>query len=312
MVKKIHNPVKIDYVNCLVEGCLQQIKGADSMILSEQPNEFLSCWVIEIKNKALVQQFVRFAKENIPLNELDGLQNVKKIKVENGALKFLPCSTDSIKTKEKLQDLVFKHIKANGNDYLILDKLAVVPKTLPPTKEIALEWGKTYWPLTWRGNPNDQVLNDMEYNMEQINKYLKEISERSAACNNTVPSVTIFLHSKHNRVYVAYDDRDKTGNPLDHSVMCGIKKVAENLPNDGYLCLDYEVFTTHEPCAMCCMALVHSRISRLFYIQDVKDTGSLKSNYRMHNIKSLNSKYQVFKYVGDKYRASAIDSSVYV
>ncbi|KAL6946529.1 hypothetical protein ACO0RG_000682 [Hanseniaspora osmophila] len=312
MVKKIHNPVKIDYVNCLVEDCLQQIKGADSMTTSAQPHEFLSCWVIEIKNKALVQKFVRFAKENIPSNELDGLQNVKKIKVENGALKFIPCSTDTIQTKEKLQELIAEHTKADANDYLLLDQLALIPKTSPPTKEIALEWGKSYWPLTWRGNPNDQVLNDMEYDMVKINKYLKEISELSATCKNTVPSVTIFSNSRQNKLYVAYDERDTTGNPLDHSVMCGIKQVAENLPKDGYLCLDYEVFTTHEPCAMCCMALVHSRISRLFYIQDVKHTGSLKSNYHMHGIKSLNSKYHVFQYVGDKYHAAAVEQSAFV
>ncbi|KAJ3176474.1 adenosine deaminase, tRNA-specific 3 [Irineochytrium annulatum] len=35
---------------------------------------------------------------------------------------------------------------------------------------------------------------------------------------------------------------------------------------EGYLCIGFDAFVSREPCAMCAMALVHSRVRRVFFL----------------------------------------------
>ena len=62
-----------------------------------------------------------------------------------------------------------------------------------------------------------------------------------------------------------------------------------------HLCADCDVYVTLEPCAMCAMALVHSRVRRLVYALPARHGGALGSTYELHVQRSLNHHFAVIR-----------------
>lgn len=70
-------------------------------------------------------------------------------------------------------------------------------------------------------------------------------------------------------------------------------KTADGTPMGPYLCTGYDAYMTHEPCMMCAMALIHSRVKRVFYGTKVTN-GALGTCCKLHTIRELNHHYVVF------------------
>lgn len=61
-----------------------------------------------------------------------------------------------------------------------------------------------------------------------------------------------------------------------------------------YLCTKYWIFLVQEPCAMCAMALVHSRVGMVFYSTSNKSYGVLGSKTSLNTLPGLNHRYKVW------------------
>lgn len=139
-------------------------------------------------------------------------------------------------------------------------------------------------------------------------------------------------------MYSAHDTRRSTSHPLHHSVINVIRKLADStssakddpqastsiprvqeLPSPApepassslpqtpplgengvdYLLTSLTLFTTHEPCIMCSMALVHSRVHRIFFIYPMKETGGCGGCCAVVGLEGVNHRYDVYQWVDD-------------
>ena len=73
-----------------------------------------------------------------------------------------------------------------------------------------------------------------------------------------------------------FDDPDwkhSVDRPL--TVLEGEMYTTTPVVREGYLCLNLELYVTHEPCVMCSMAILHSRFSSVIFGQRMQRTGGL-------------------------------------
>lgn len=60
-----------------------------------------------------------------------------------------------------------------------------------------------------------------------------------------------------------------------------------------YLLTSLALFTTHEPCIMCSMALLHSRVKEVFYLVPMAKTGGCGSVACLPALKGVNHRYNI-------------------
>lgn len=107
---------------------------------------------------------------------------------------------------------------------------------------------------------------------------------------------------------IGKDHREE--NPLEHSTMIAIDLLSskrfyqrENLrpkqfetnEKSVHLLNGLSIYLTDEPCLMCSMSLLHSRISSVFFIKKNLHFGSLTSNYHLHRLKQTNHRFHVYQ-----------------
>ncbi|KAJ1781560.1 adenosine deaminase, tRNA-specific 3 [Coemansia sp. RSA 2399] len=213
-----------------------------------------------------------------------------------------------------------------------------VPSNPPYTRTQFDEW-KALWPVAYRPLTKlkpvcfgDQERAYICRNLAKVAQMCKEPKQQPSA---TVAAVIVANPDTQAVVAQSIDRTVVDRHPLRHAVMCCIADVSESevkkadglindvrddgrtslvpakrhapsaddAPAGGYLCEGHDVFASREPCTMCSMALVHSRIGRLFFIEP-REGGGI-SYYSMHSLKALNHHFTAFQCTQAQQQCSA-------
>ena len=83
---------------------------------------------------------------------------------------------------------------------------------------------------------------------------------------------------------------------VNDSIKSNSGSAGDDTTSGDYLATGCDVYLSVEPCPMCAMALVHSRVARVIWATPNAARGALGSRYVLHLQPGLNHHYRVFRY----------------
>ena len=150
----------------------------------------------------------------------------------------------------------------------------------PITRAQARLFGEP-WPVVWKkgGLQPTERIPDRKY--ELLSQCIEE------DCNMFV--------NREGEIF-RFSNGDCVTGSLSHPVMNAINSLADRFKDnlDIYLCTDFSVFIKCEPCVMCTMALLHSRIAEL-YFRDERTFYPGISQHGIHWHPKLNHKFRAYR-----------------
>ncbi|XBW35566.1 hypothetical protein QEN19_001141 [Hanseniaspora menglaensis] len=229
---------------------------------------------------------------------------VKRVKKDkNKKIYVLVCSKHLFKNNDQIVKKLAAFELWEDKDYKFVETFALLPKVSPATKDICEKWSSSYWPLNWKGNNKENQLRQIylnDFQMPSLTKFneLFDILNCYKPNSKDEKILTLFYNFQNNKVHVFQDQTRSTKFPIAHSIINGIDAICsskEDAANE-YLLQNFYVISTHEPCQMCAMALIHSRIN-LFLFAKSTPYGCLTNNdFCLADFSKLNWKYQVLQY----------------
>jgi len=184
-----------------------------------------------------------------------------------------------------------------------------VPKHACCSEDQVKSWS-IYWPSSIKtiipSTPNANFFKDDQ--ILQI-KYFMEMAWREsqiALAEGNRPVGCVLVSPQGKQWTILGTGRDSSSSHmLDHAAFNCINSIAKiqvaeiqrnpAKDNGDYLCTGCYFFTTQEPCIMCSMALVHSRIGAIFFHSPNPQHGGIGSRFKVHCHKALNHHFMAYK-----------------
>ncbi|XP_050036677.1 probable inactive tRNA-specific adenosine deaminase-like protein 3 isoform X1 [Dermacentor andersoni] len=272
-------------------------------------------YVGQIIDRKETSRLVKWLSQMVPLGEL---QHLKRVRSAATGIQIIlrprkHDDLDSVKTIEDVLDADPSLTKGLSKDVMEVD----VPQHAPLTR-CQFEASNSLWPTQFH---EDKLIAKIlggnfftAKDKEDMEGYMMLAIE---AARKGLAGVGVVVVNPDTSTLLVIATGDKN-HPVKHAVMVAVDMVArhhgggawplmaENIlcevtPQDlevdkkaPYLCTGYDFYITHEPCTMCAMALVHSRVRRVFYGCPTS-RGALGSLRKLHVQPGLNHHFQVWR-----------------
>jgi tRNA(Arg) A34 adenosine deaminase TadA len=171
------------------------------------------------------------------------------------------------------------------SDDMIIETIKV-PK-FPVLTRKQYEDANGVWPIRVTTPLMDIDLDLAHTTKRQILKKFNQLVSGGAACLIESPDESISVLGRF----------DNSKYPLRHAVFAAADEVGKVA---DYLATDFSVYLVGEPCIMCSMALLHSRVKEVYFFHDASETKSfhgLGSTVAVHCNKQLNHRFNVYRLI---------------
>ncbi|KAF9220983.1 hypothetical protein BS17DRAFT_786292 [Gyrodon lividus] len=261
--------------------------------------ELVQAWVVDIPEQKHIAIVLKWLKQS-GLNA-DSLSHLKRIRRQGSSPSLL---LDTSHEPPRLPPDI-----GLGVPYQL-----PVP-CYPALSQTSLQLKNTFWPTVFapkrKWEPEKWTRGKIRWASDAMNCLKKESIKIT-----TSGELSIIAHVPKpykdeiqlSQPFVAHDTRTSTRHPLRHAALNVIRKVAdfraqqaptqaiqdEEAKNGAqYLLTGLSLFITHEPCMMCTMALLHSRVKEVFYLVPMPQTGGCGSVACVPSLKGVNHRFGI-------------------
>ncbi|XP_038575498.1 LOW QUALITY PROTEIN: probable inactive tRNA-specific adenosine deaminase-like protein 3 [Micropterus salmoides] len=303
-------------------------------VLSDEQSqdiELIEAFAAPIVNKKETSRLIRELHNLYPLKGLQHIKRVRAVK-EKGSphpLEVLVCLVSDAPDMKAAS--VNSLLPSDGVDGDGLGELFVVKvPARPPLTRPQFELASKHWPTSFHEDKQVTVAlrGELFSPPQKAKMHMYMMAALTAAKEGNelgmeAAGAVVVDPAMERIIAVGHDCRGD--HPLHHAVMVCIDLVARSqgggcysfdrypacrfsspisdtfqkasdaeASSQPYICTGYDLYVTREPCVMCAMALVHSRIGRVFYGTASAD-GALGTKYKIHSQKDLNHHFEVYK-----------------